>query len=126
VRNRRPAAPEAALQLLGLAARAGALLPGTERVREAARRGAVHFVIVAADTSENSNDKLLPLLEKRGVPHVVAFTRAELGVAVGHAPLSAVGITQKSLAKSVAKAFESGLGRRGMGSTNETEDEERE
>ena len=95
-------AADAALRLLGLAARAGALLPGTERVREAARSGAVHFVIVAADTSENSNDKLLPLLARRGVPHAVAFTREQLGAAVGHAPLSAVGITQKHLADQVS------------------------
>lgn len=113
MRNRRPEAPEAALRLLGLAARAGALLPGTERVREAARRGTVRFAIVAADTSDNSNDKLLPLLSKSGVPHVVAFTRAELGAAVGHAPLSAVGITQESLAGQIAIALESGATERG-------------
>ena len=119
MRNRRPEAPEAALRLLGLAARAGALLPGTERVREAARRGTVRFAVVAADTSDNSNDKLLPLLSKRGVPHVVAFTRAELGAAVGYPPLSAVGITQASLAEQIGAALESGLGERGTGTTSE-------
>jgi ribosomal protein L7Ae-like RNA K-turn-binding protein len=92
---------------LGLAARAGALLPGTERVREAARGGFLRFAIVAKDTSDNSNDKLLPLLAKRGVPHVVAFTRAELGVAVGQAPLSAVGITAESFAGALRVALES-------------------
>ena len=119
MQNRRPEAPEPALRLLGLAARAGALLPGTERVREAARRGTVHFAVVAADTSDNSNDKLLPLLSRRGVPHVVAFTRAELGAAVGHAPLSAVGITQASLARQIAAALESGVAERGTGITSE-------
>jgi ribosomal protein L7Ae-like RNA K-turn-binding protein len=74
---------------------------------------------VAADTSDNSNDKLLPLLLKSGVPHVVAFTRAELGAAVGHAPLSAVGITQESLAGQIAIALESGAIERGKGNTSE-------
>ena len=105
VGQRGPAAPEAALRLLGLATRAGALLPGTERVREAARGGSLRFAVVAEDTSENSNDKLLPLLEKRGVPHVVAFTRDQLGSAVGRSPLSSVGITDASLAIRLEQAF---------------------
>ena len=90
--------PDAALRLLGLAARAGALLPGTERVREAVRAGDVILAIVAADASDNSLDKLVPLLEKRGVAHVVRYDRAQLGDAVGKAPLSAVGLTDASFA----------------------------
>jgi ribosomal protein L7Ae-like RNA K-turn-binding protein len=105
VGNHRPAPPDAALRLLGLAARAGALLPGTEQVRDAARRGALRFVLVAGDTSDNSLDKLVPLLVKRGVPHVVGFTRAELGTAVGRAPLSAVGITNRSFAQQLQKTL---------------------
>src|SRR5687767_5540110 len=105
VGNREPVPFEAALRLLGLAARAGALLPGTERVREAARSGSLLFAIVAEDTSDNSQDKLLPLLKTRGVPHVVAFARDQLGGAVGRAPLSAVGVTNASLAKQLAGVF---------------------
>src|SRR5687768_14391878 len=90
---RRPEASEAVLRLLGLATRAGVLLPGTDRVREAARSGDLRFAIVAEDISDNSQDKLLPLLRSRGVPHAVGFRRSELGAAVGRAPLSAVGIT---------------------------------
>jgi len=92
------ARPDPALSLLGLAARANALVWGTERVRDAVRGGEVLFVIVAADVSDNSLDKLVPLLEKRGVPHVVRFDRAQLGDAVGKAPLSAVGLTDASFA----------------------------
>jgi ribosomal protein L7Ae-like RNA K-turn-binding protein len=106
------------LRLLGLAARAGALLPGTERVREGARGGLLRFAIVAEDTSDNSNDKLLPLLAKRGVPHIVAFTRDQLGAAVGRGPLSAIGITDESLARQVSLRFtesESGAPVRGTG-----------
>jgi ribosomal protein L7Ae-like RNA K-turn-binding protein len=54
---------------------------------------------VAEDVSENSLDKLLPLLEKRGVPHAVLFTRDQLGQAVGRSPLSAVGVTHPSFAE---------------------------
>ena len=110
MRSQEKVAPDAALRLLGLAARAGALLPGTEPVREAARRGSLHFALVAEDTSDNSLDKLLPLLAKRGVQHVMRFTRDQLGAAVGRAPLSAVGITTQSFALQLQNMFGNGDG----------------
>lgn len=86
------------LSMLGLAARAGQLIPGTQRVREAAVAGELRFAIVASDASENSRRRLVPVLEARGVPHAVAFDRDRLGAAVGRAPLSAVGVTSASFA----------------------------
>jgi ribosomal protein L7Ae-like RNA K-turn-binding protein len=87
--------------MLGLAARAGAVIPGTERVREAARSGSLHFVLVASDLSDNSRDKLLPLLNARQIPYAIVSDRNALGGAVGRAPLSALGITEKKLAARV-------------------------
>ncbi len=87
--------------MLGLAARAGAVIPGTDRVREAARSGSLHFVLVASDLSDNSRDKLLPLLEARQVPYAIVSDRDALGGAVGRAPLSALGITERKLAARV-------------------------
>jgi ribosomal protein L7Ae-like RNA K-turn-binding protein len=87
--------------MLGLAARAGAVLPGTDRVREAARSGSLEFALVASDASDNSRDKLLPLLDARQIPYAAVLERAALGAAVGKAPLSAVGITEKRLASRV-------------------------
>lgn len=92
--------------MLGLAARAGAVLPGTERVREAARAGELQFVLVAADASANSLDKLLPLLEKRNVDHAVVLDRVTLGGAIGKAPISAIGITETKLASRVRELTE--------------------
>ena len=97
------AAPDALLRMLGLAARAGAVIPGTERVREAARSGSLHFALVASDLSDNSRDKLLPLLESRQVPYAIVSSRDALGGAVGRAPLSALGITEKKLADRVVQ-----------------------
>lgn len=99
------AAPEPALRYLGLAARAGATVPGTERVREAVRAGAAVLVLLAADVSDNSRAKLMPLLTARGVPHTVAFTRAELGWAIGRSPLGAVAVTDAGLAGRIAAAL---------------------
>jgi len=92
--------------MLGLAARAGAVLPGTERVREAARGDGVHFALVANDASDNSLDKLLPLLDARQIPYTVRYDRNALGGAVGKAPLSAIAITDIKLAKRVKEMLQ--------------------
>lgn len=92
-------APDRVLGLLGMAMRAGAVVPGTERVRDAARSGTLQLAVIAADASGNSRGKLLPLLTARGVSHVIRFNRNELGAAVGRAPLSAVGVLDPALAR---------------------------
>jgi ribosomal protein L7Ae-like RNA K-turn-binding protein len=95
--------PEAALRMLGLAARAGSVVPGTAQVRQMARAGRVRYVVIAADASANSRGKLLPLLAARRIPFAVAADREALGQAVGRGPLSAVGITDGALAARVAE-----------------------
>jgi ribosomal protein L7Ae-like RNA K-turn-binding protein len=92
--------------MLGLAARAGAVLPGTERVRDAARGEGLHFALVANDASDNSLDKLVPLLDARKIPYTVRYDRTTLGGAVGKAPLSAIGITDIKLAKRVKEMLQ--------------------
>jgi ribosomal protein L7Ae-like RNA K-turn-binding protein len=97
-----------ALSLLGLAARAGAVAAGTERVREAARAGRLRYVIVARDAAANARSKMMPLLAARGVPVVEAFDRAGLGDAVGKASLSAAGLTDASFAARIRMLLEPG------------------
>jgi len=91
-------AADRALGLLGLATRAGAVVPGTEQVREAARAGKLRLALIASDASDNSRGKLLPLLAARGISHVIRFERSELGAAVGRGPLTAVGVVDAALA----------------------------
>lgn len=91
------------LRLIGLAARAGAVVPGTDRVRIAARRGELHFVLVARDAARNAREKLLPLLTARGIPFREGFSRTALGEAVGRSQLSAVGLTDASLARRIGE-----------------------
>lgn len=62
------------------------------------RAGEARLVLVAADLTETGRDKLVPMMESRGVPHVVRYTRAELGVAVGRSPLAAVAVTDRGFA----------------------------
>lgn len=87
------------MQLLGLAARAGAVVPGTERVRETVRAGRVRFALVAEDLTDTGRDKLVPLLEGRNVPYVVRYDRTDLGRAVGRSPLAVVGVVDSGFAE---------------------------
>ena|SRR5690606_27191468 len=81
-----------------MATRAGAVISGTERVREAARAGTLRLAVVASDASENSRGKLLPLLTARGISHVIRYERYDLGAAIGRGPVSAAGVLDEALA----------------------------
>jgi ribosomal protein L7Ae-like RNA K-turn-binding protein len=87
------------LDLLGLAARAGRVLGGTDAVRKGVRDGGVRMVILAADSSPTQQGKLVPLLTARGVRHERLFSRSRLGAAIGRGPVSAVGIADPNFAR---------------------------
>jgi len=86
------------LRLLGLARRAGAVAPGTEAVRRAIREGEAQLILMAGDASSVQLDKIRTTLQDRAIPQAVLGDRDALGAAVGLAPLSAVAVTDVSLA----------------------------
>jgi len=90
--------------IIGLAARAGGVVRGTERVREAVRENTVRFALVAADASRNSKNRIVPLLEASGVPYVERFDRESLGSAIGKAPVSALAVTDPGFAAQLRAA----------------------
>ena len=94
-----PSPDRALLDLVGLAARAGALVRGTDATRQAVREGGVLFVLVAADAAAGQTSKLIPLLEARGVPYAQTLSRAALGAAMGRDFVSAIGIIQNGFAR---------------------------
>ncbi len=73
-------------------------MPGTGRVQVAVRAGEARLVLIARDLTDTGRDKLVPLVEGREVPHVIRFTRAELGAAVGRSALAAVAVTERGFA----------------------------
>ena len=84
------------------------MVPGTERVQRGVRGGTVRYAIVAADLTETGRDKLLPVLDGRGIPFVVRYDRVELGRAVGRSPLAAVGVTDRGFADRLAALLGNG------------------
>lgn len=96
--------PERVLtDLLGLAARARALVAGTDATRAGVREGTVRLAILASDASPTQAAKLAPLLEARGVPRYTCLTRDALGAAIGRDEVSAVGLTDPNFARRAAE-----------------------
>jgi len=102
----------AALDRLGLEARAGALLTGSDRIAEAARRGQLHLLLHAADASEDGNRKLDQALRVgldaegsslRGV--VIPAERTILSMALGRDNVVHIGLTAPASAARVADAL---------------------
>ena len=89
------------MRLIGLGVRSRGAIVGVERVREAVRKGDVSLAIVAADASQNSLDKVVPLLEARRVRFVFAPSAAGLGQAVGREQTAVVGIVDRELARGI-------------------------
>ena len=78
------------------------------QVREAAKGNKVVFAIVAADASQNSLDKIVPLLNARRVRFVEVPSAAELGIAVGRNQTAVVGIVDRQLAAGVRVSVDGG------------------
>lgn len=89
------------LGLIGLGVRARNAVVGVDRVRDAARHGKLRLAVVAPDASHHSREKVLPLLEARGVQVVEGPLAAVLGAAAGRESTAAIGITDSALARGV-------------------------
>ncbi|MEX0856338.1 MAG: ribosomal L7Ae/L30e/S12e/Gadd45 family protein [Gemmatimonadota bacterium] len=87
-----------ALGLLGLARRAGALVPGVGGTRRAADAGELGLAILAGDASAAQLEKVRGTLRRCEVPIRWVAGRLALGEALGGAPLSAVGVRSGSFA----------------------------
>ncbi|MGQ0590061.1 MAG: DUF448 domain-containing protein [Sphingosinicella sp.] len=103
---------QAALDRLGLEARAGNLVTGSERIETAARKGEVHALLHAADASEEGNRKLAQAwrvgLEEEGSGRqglVLPAPRAILSLALGRENVVHVAIVDRAAAARVLHAI---------------------
>ena len=113
-----------ALQLLGLARRAGAVVAGVGRSREAVRAGRAALVLVAADASDGQRSKIERISRARTIPLAVLADRTELGAAVGEPPLSALvvldaGFGHRILGRIQRREASGPASRTSIGGTNE-------
>lgn len=89
------------LRLLGLARRAGRIMPGVPAVRRSVRTGTARLVVTAADAAPGQLAKVEVAARRNGVPVRSAFGRATLGAAVGCGPTTAVAVTDAGLAERI-------------------------
>ena len=101
--------------LVGLGHRARRTVVGVERVRDAARRGALALVVVAPDASRHSLAKVVPLLRARHVEMIDGPSSTALGAAVGRDAATAIGIVDRDLARGIRAIARSGSDRGSRG-----------
>ncbi|RVU71572.1 MULTISPECIES: ribosomal L7Ae/L30e/S12e/Gadd45 family protein [Lactobacillus] len=97
-----------ALNLLGLAMRAGKVIAGTETVIMGLAKQKVKVVIIASDLHENSLEKVNRAVRKANVQLVDLFTADELAHAIGK-KRKVIGITDQGFAKALAKNINEGV-----------------
>ena len=94
------------LRLVGLGVRGRLAVVGVNQVRDAVLRGKLALAVVAPDASENSLDKVVPLLRARHVRIIEGPSAAELGAAVGKEATAVVGVTDGQLARGIRDIVE--------------------
>ncbi|HEY9449990.1 MAG TPA: ribosomal L7Ae/L30e/S12e/Gadd45 family protein [Gemmatimonadaceae bacterium] len=103
-----PATERKLLGLLGLGLRARTAVVGVEQVRSAAKKGRLRLAVVAPDASQNSLDKVLPLLRAKRVRVIEGPSASVLGAAVGRNATAAVGIVDHDLARGIRAIADQG------------------
>ncbi len=98
-----PGMEQRALQLVGLARRAGRAVAGTQAVRDASRRGSLSMVILATDAADSAHQRIARVLEDPAVLVLRCGTRETLGTAVGRSGSVVVGISDPGLARRIAE-----------------------
>ena len=96
------------LRLVGLGVRGRLAVVGVNQVRDAVLRGKLALAVVAPDASENSLDKVVPLLRARHVRIIEGPSAADLGAAVGKEATAVVGVTDGQLARGIRDIVEEG------------------
>lgn len=100
---------QAALDRLGLEARSGTLLTGTDRIENAARKGEVELLLHALDAGEDGNRKLDQAWRvggREGQGLVIPAERPILSLALGRQNVVHIALTDRGAAARVGHALD--------------------
>jgi hypothetical protein len=100
---------QAALDRLGLEARSGTLLTGTDRIENALRKGEVELLLHAADAGEDGNRKLDQAWRvggREGQGLVIPAERPILSLALGRQNVVHIALTDRGAAARVGHALD--------------------
>ena len=95
------------LRLLGVGLNGRLVVVGVQMVRDAAQRGKLQLAVIGMDASQNSLDKVVPMLRAKRVRMIEVPSAADLGAAVGRESTAAVGVVDPQLARGVRALVES-------------------
>lgn len=97
-----------ALNLLGLAMRAGKVITGTETVIADLNKNKVKIVIIASDLHENTLEKVNRASQKNNIPVVNVFNTSELEHAIGK-KRRVLGLIDNGFSKALVKRINEGV-----------------
>jgi ribosomal protein L7Ae-like RNA K-turn-binding protein len=92
--------------LLGLGLKAGRVVIGVAGVRAGLQRGSLACVVLASDAGPRTRDKVERLARARGIPLVTGPAAERLGAGLGRAPVQAVGVEDRALARGLTALVE--------------------
>ncbi|MBM7094216.1 YlxQ family RNA-binding protein [Bacillus sp. H-16] len=95
-----------ALNLLGLAYRARAVVTGEEIVLQSMRKKKLHLVILSEDASDNTKKKIADKSTYYNVPLVITGDRETLGHAIGKNERVVLGVEESGFAKKLQSLLE--------------------
>ena len=89
--------------LLGIARKAGKIVPGTERVRDSIRNGGeIKIVFIASDVSDNTKKRVVNCCDYYGTGYrTLGIDSESLGNAVGSGICACIGVIDKRFAKAL-------------------------
>lgn len=99
---------EKALNLLGLAMRAGKIVLGTETVIADLRKNKINVIVLASDLHENSVEKVMRAAKNANVKIIDLFSAAELEHAIGK-KRKVLGLTDAGFYKALTKLINEGV-----------------
>jgi ribosomal protein L7Ae-like RNA K-turn-binding protein len=92
------------LRLLGLGLRARQVVVGVAGTRARLAAGKLACVVLAADATARTRDKVDRSARARGIPVVRGPAAERLGAALGRPPVQAVGVQDRALAAGLIAA----------------------
>jgi len=91
------------IRLLGLGLRAGRVVVGVTGVRAQLQRDGLSCVVLAADASARTREKVERLARARGVSVLAGPAALDLGAGLGRGPVQAVGVADAGLARGLLR-----------------------
>ncbi len=91
--------------LFGLAQKAGKIASGDARVQKTVKAGQAKLLILAGNASELTRKSYRDLASFHHVDLIVAFSKQELGLAVGKGERAALAVTDEGFSKAMCKEF---------------------